>query len=141
MEPVFSNNGLLLIAALLVLYIAALICSLSIFIKSLVTKRNARELLRLNLVIKLVHIPAYVIIFILGLAFMITIFTFAISIVLMILDVMTIFLSGLIGLSGVIRGYSEEKISMKSATIHGILQFVFCLDVISAVIVYRRVKK
>jgi len=140
MENVFSNNGFLVIAALLVIYFAALICSVSVFTKSLATKRCACEVLRLNMVIKLVHIPAYVIIFILGFAFMLTIFTFAISIVLWILDVMTIILSGLIGLSGVIRSYREEKISKKSAIIHGILQFVFCLDVISAIIVYRRTK-
>jgi len=95
----------------------------------------------MNMVIKLVHIPAYVAIFILGFAFLLTIFTFVFSIFLFILDVMTIFLTGVIGLSGVIRGYFEKKLSMKSAVIHGILQFVFCVDVISAIIVYRKAKK
>ena len=95
----------------------------------------------MNMVIKLVHIPAYVLIFVLGLAFMVTIFTFAITIILVIFDMMTIFMTGLIGLSGVIRACCEKKISIKSAIIHGILQFVFCLDVFSAVIAYRKVKK
>jgi hypothetical protein len=69
-----------------------------------------------------------------------TIFTMGITIVLMILDVMTIFLSGLVGLSGIIRGSIENKLSKKTAVIHSILQFIFCADIFSCIIVYRKVK-
>jgi len=141
METVFGYNVFVLIAALLILYIAAFICSAVVFIRSLVKKRSAIELLRMNMIIKLVHIPAYVLIFLLGFAFFMTIFTFAFTIALMILDVMTIVLTGLLGLSGVIRGYSENKLSQNAAIVHGILQFVFCLDVASAIIAYRKAKK
>lgn len=141
MESVFSNNALNLLFILLVIYIIALISSIAVFIASLVRKSDAKELLRVNMIIKLIHVPAYIIIFFMGLAGFITIFTVVISLALMILDVMTIFLTGLIGLGGVIKGFREQKLSLKSAIIHGILQFVFCADVFSAVIVYRRVKR
>ncbi|HEX3017860.1 MAG TPA: hypothetical protein VHP31_08420 [Caproicibacter sp.] len=140
METIFHNDIFCGLLYLLIFYAAALVCSVATFIIGLVKKWNPQELLHINMVIKLIHIPAYILIFIIGLVCLLTIFTFAISIVLMILDSMTIFLSGLIGLGGIIRSYSENKLSKKAAVMHGILQFVFCADVISSIIVYRKVK-
>lgn len=140
METVFHNNAYPFLIALIVLYVTALVCSVAVFINSLVKKWNAQELLCINMVIKLIHIPAYLLIFFIGLASLITIFTFAISIFLMFLDGMTILLSGLIGLGGVIRSLKENKLSKRAAVIHGILQFVFCADIISSIIIYKTVK-
>ncbi|QQO10867.1 hypothetical protein [Breznakiella homolactica] len=88
--------------------------------------------------IKLIQIPAYVLIFLAGLLLLSTIFTMGISVVLMVLDIMAVFLSGLIGLAGVIRGFLEKKISKKASVIHGFLQFIFCADVISSIILYKK---
>ena len=140
METVFKNNIFLVLFVLLLFYIIALISTIIISIKNLVLKRSAQELLRMNMIIKLIHIPAYLLIFFAGMIFFLTIFTFAISILLMILAGMSIILSGLIGLSSIIRGLSEYKLTKKKAIIHCILQFVFCADVISSVIIYRSVK-
>jgi hypothetical protein len=140
METVFLNNGLFVIFVLIILYIIALILSGIIFIKSIITKRDSKELLYTNMIIKLVHIPAYIIIFFIGLLSLITIFTMGITIVLILLDCMTIFLSGLIGLSGIIRGFIENKLSKKAAVIHAVCQFIFCADIISCIIIYRKVK-
>lgn len=63
-----------------------------------------------------------------------------ITIILILLDGMTIFLTGLVGLAGVIRSLKENRISKSAIVVHGILQFVFCADVISAVIIYRTVR-
>ncbi len=96
-----------------VLYVAALICSLIVFISSLLKKRNAQELLRINMVIKLLHIPSYIIIFTLGLMFSLTIFTIGITIVFMIWDCLTIVLSGLIGLGCFLQVLSVTKCNAK----------------------------
>lgn len=58
----------------------------------------------------------------------------------MILDEMTIVLSGLIGLGGVIGSLIENKIYRRKAVLHGILQFVFCADIISSIVIYRIVR-
>ena len=71
---------------------------------------------------------------------MITIFTIGVTFILMILDGMTIILSGLIGISSIINGLRENKISLKQAVIHGVLQFIYCADVISSIVLYRTVK-
>lgn len=53
---------------------------------------------------------------------------------------LTIFMSGLIGLAGVIRTAIEKKLSTKEAIIHGVLQFIFCGDIISSIMIYRKLK-
>lgn len=140
MEALFQNNALFLLFGILVLYVIALACSAIVFIISLVLKWDALELLRVNMIIKLVHIPAYLFIFLFGLGTLITIFTAPISLLLMLLDAMTIVLSGMIGLAGVIRGRSEKKLSTQAAVLLGFLQFIFCVDVMGAILLYRKAK-
>jgi hypothetical protein len=140
MDTVFRNNVIFLLLTLLIFYVITLLSSVTLFIISLVKKKKALEVLRINMIIKMIHIPAYLFIFIVGLICSITIFTFGITIVLIMLDLGAIVLSGLLGLAGVIRGLSENKISLKAAVIHGILQFVFCADIISSVVLFRKAK-
>jgi hypothetical protein len=141
MEKVFNNNAFYLVFVLFILYFISFVCSVIACITSIANKRKALEVLRINMIIKLIHIPAYIMIFVVGLFCMITIFTFGITIALIILDGLTIVLSGLIGLGGVTKSLKENKISKIAAAIHGILQFVFCADIISSVIIYLKVKK
>ena len=139
-NTVFQNNIIIVLILLIVFYIIALACSVVFFMKNLLNKTNPKNILRINMIIKLLQIPAYILIFLFGLLNLITIFTAAITIVLMFLDGMAIFLTGLIGLCGIIRGFLEGKLSKKTAVIHGLLQFIFCADVISCIIVYKKVK-
>lgn len=140
MNTVFNNNIFMLLAALFLLYFVALACAIYVFIRGLTKKQDAHEILRINMLIKLVHIPAYLLIFVVGVICTITIFTIVITVLLMILDVMTIVLSGLVGLSGVIVSFKEKKISAGRAVLHGMLQFVYCGDIISSIVLFRTVK-
>jgi hypothetical protein len=147
-ESLFQNYGVYVFRTLFILYLAALICSVVSFIIGIVRKWSGEELLRTNMIIKLIHIPAYVLVFIIGLVNLIRLFTyllyenycFALTIILMVLNCMTIILTGLIGLCGVIRSYKENKFSRKEVFIHGFLQFVFCVDVISSIIAYKKAR-
>ena len=140
MDTVFRNNGLYVLLSLFALFVAAFICAINIFITSILFKRSARELLRINMVIKIIHVPAYILIFFIGLFSLITIFTAGISVALIILDGLTILLTGLIGLAGIIRAFVENKLPKKTAILHTVLQFIFCADVVSSIVVYRKVK-
>lgn len=98
---------------------------------------TARELALANMLIKLIHIPSYVIWFILGIAlilFMGPVWAF-------LMDAMTIALSGLVGLAAVLRCRAEGRLTTKAAILNGILQFVFCADVFSSVWVYRKSRR
>lgn len=141
MESVFQNNAYLCLLLLIIIWVIALICAVSICAVSLVRKWDFVELSRVNMLIKTISIPAYLFIFVFGLACMLTIFTFGISIVLMVLDAMAIVLSGLIGISAVKRSYDNKAISVKEMILYGILQFVFCVDVVVSIILFRKSKK
>lgn len=88
------------------------------------------------MLIKLVQIPAYLAIFVLGVLFFLTIFTYAFSVFFVLFDCITIFLTGFVGLTANLRAYKERKCSGSFAALNSVCQFVFCIDVISAVVVY-----
>lgn len=141
MDSVFQNNVFILLMGLAVAYVVALISAIILFATSLAAKMAASDVVRTNLILKLIQVPAYIAIFIIGIGCTITIFTIGISIILMILDGMTIALTGLIGLSAVIKSKGEYKISPQAAISHGILQFVFCADVVSAFLLSKAIRQ
>ena len=61
---------------------------------------------------------------------------YAFSVFFVLFDCITIFLTGLVGLTANLRLYKERKCSGSFAALNSVCQFVFCIDVISAVIVY-----
>lgn len=98
---------------------------------------TGRELALANMLVKLLQIPAYGLWFAVGLAM----FLFMGPVLAFLMDVLAILLTGLVGLAAVLRCRKEEKLGRKAAVIHGILQFVFCADVFSAVWVYIKSRK
>jgi len=98
------------------------------------------KILKINMIIKLIQIPAYIIIFIISLMSLITIFTMGISLLLIIFDCMAIFLTGLIGLSGIIRGFIDKKLTLSDTIVYSIFQFIFCLDILFSILAYKKIK-
>lgn len=94
---------------------------------------TARELALANLLIKLTHILAYVFWFAAGILF----FLFMGAPLAFIMDVLAISLSGLVGLAAVLNCRKKGCLSNGKAVLHAILQFIFCADVFSAILVYR----
>ena len=133
MKYLFHNN-------IYTLWIIALISAIFICIKNIINNNNALETAKINMIIKILQIPAYIFIFIIGLACLFTIFTFGISFLLITLDCASIFLTGIIGVSAVKCNYTEKILSSKELFLYSILQFVFCADIVSAVILYQKSK-
>lgn len=140
MESVFENNAFTLLFYLLVFFAVSLLGNLVFLILSIVRRWDAKKISFINMMVKLIQIPAYVLIFILGLIFMLTVFTYAFSIFFVLFDCLAIFLSGLTGVACVVRCYAEGKASKPFSIINGILQFFFCIDVVSAVVVFIKSK-
>ncbi len=141
MEKVFLNNGLIL-AGVILLY-TLFCCALSIvcFIVSIRKKWDALELAEIAMKIKLIQIPAYVLIFILGVLFLISIFTFAFTFILFVLDCMFMFTTGLLVAASVIITVKNEALELKNAIWVIISQFVFCADVVAAILFYKKLKQ
>lgn len=95
---------------------------------------EGRRLALASMAVKLLHVQNYIVLFLMAVAaFMLPV----LAVVVWAFDVMTMFLSGLVGLAAVLRCRVEGRLSARATVVNGILQFVFCADVFSAVWVYR----
>lgn len=121
--------------------ILALVSSVCLCVISRAKGFGAADLLRANLIMKLVMVPGYILIFILGIILLITIFTMGISIALMVLDLWTVLCGGIFGLAGVLRAGKEGLLTKGLAALFGICQFIFVFDVITALAAYICVKR
>ncbi|MBU5627059.1 hypothetical protein KQI82_09085 [Oscillibacter sp. MSJ-2] len=122
------------------LFLLSLACSIAFLILSILRKWDSEKISFCNMMVKIVQIPAYGLIFVLGLLSFSTLFTMGLSVFLLLFDLLSILLTGLIGVAGTVRCYAEGKISRRFAIWIGLLQFVFCADVISAVVLFARAK-
>lgn len=132
-EHVFFDNGFLILFVLFLLWLIGMVCAV-LFSFHFTREWQPVELAKVSLLIKLIQIPAYIVIFLLGLCFMVTIFTFAFSFLMVLFAVMSILLSGLIGACAVKKSYSAGILPQGKALLLGVLQFIFCLDVVSAAV-------
>lgn len=141
MESVFNNNAIYLILALLLYCILATALSIIFFATSIRQEWEPVSLAKSAMIIKLIQVPAYALIFVLGILLVITIFTIPFSIGLFLLDCLCLFLSGLLTSAAVINAARQGIFSFKEVVWIIILQLVFCADVIASILFYLKVKE
>lgn len=134
-----GNGGVVLIipAALTI----GLICAVVILTLSATRRWAAREAALLSMAVKLAQIPTYLVFFWVGLSGIVMVQFAAVTMIVWVVDLFTIGISGLAGLAAVLRCRAEGRLATKTAVLNGILQFVFCADVFSAVWVYHKSKE
>jgi hypothetical protein len=110
------------------------------FVLCITKKYDSLSIAKTAMIIKLAQIPVFIVIFVLGVLFFITIFTMAFSFVMFLVDVCTVFATGLLTLAAVINASKSGEIPIKRSFWVIILQCVFCLDVVAAVIFYIQLK-
>jgi len=140
MERVFRNNAFVCLLFLGVFWIAALACTVLFCAAVRAQPPAGLELARASVRLQLIQIPAYLAIFLLGLLCMFTIFTAAISAVLLLLDGMSLALSGLVGVHAVRRCRAERILTAKESAFAAAFQFVFCANVVCSVLLFFRAK-
>ena len=100
---------------------------------------TARRLLFWNMVLKLCNIPFYIGVFFVGL--MAGVFVIPLLPFLALIDYSVLLPSTMFGLSGLLQARRERRIDTKALLIFGIMQFFFCLDVVSAICMYADARK
>ena len=110
MESVFQNNGYLLILALFLCTLVSLAFTGALCAWSLAKKTDAAEMAKLNMIVKLVHIPAYIAIFLLGAVMLISVWGIGFTIVFFLHDVAAIAMTGFIGAVAVVRAGAEGRV-------------------------------
>lgn len=141
MERVFMNNGYLLILSVVFFGFVAAVFSLSTGLLVLLKKKpdgagGALGAARLNMVIKLVQIPAYLVIFLLGLVFSLTIFGIGFVIFFFFIDCVSIAMSGFIGVAAVVRSYAAGFVTLKRGVLLAALQFMFVADIVCCIVLF-----
>ncbi|MBR2570985.1 MAG: hypothetical protein IKE30_02495 [Clostridia bacterium] len=103
--------------------------------------RGARERARSALLIKTIQIPAYIAIFLFSLTGVLFIQLLLLTAVMFVFDVMTIALSGTMGLFAAFSARREGILTTKAMWILGLLQYIWCVDVVCALILWRKTKQ
>ena len=140
-----GNHGLellLLIALTVVVYVTNIVNAFTYKIE------DAKKLAFWDMVIKLIHIPFYLIVFIAGVALLMAMVVPALVFVspflvaiLAVIDFFLMLTSSAYGIHALIRAKKNGVVSVKFVMVHSILHLFFVTDVISAVIVFVKVRK
>lgn len=136
-EHLFLGNIFVPLGFVLLFAIVMYIVNILFIIKASRGHWNARELARTNMLVKIIQIPAYVIIFIMGLLCCLMIFTIGISLALLLLDMFSIGMTGLFACTAFYRLRKEQLISPSAQALYSLGSFLFCADVVIAIIGYR----
>ena len=138
----FSNAtiGVLGVFAFVAL-VLSFICNL---IYIFTTKENtAKELIKIAFLIKAVHIPTYILIFVLGvLAGLMFFMTFPFIVFLIFIDLLTLWMSGMISVYSLAKSLKERGFYSKPLLIVAMVcQFFFCADIISLFVIKIAIKR
>jgi len=103
----------------------------------LVKKGESTRILFWDMVLKLSHIPFFIVILTVGiiLSLLLT-FTISLLLLLVAVDYLLLLATSSYGIIGIVRARKEKQISLASAIVHIVLHLIFVTDVISALIVY-----
>lgn len=135
--------------ALLGLMIVAVIYNLYSFIVVIVNavqgargKMTARQAARMNLIIKGVQIPAYIMHFILGfMGLAMSVWGIGIFLWAVVIDLLTILLTGISSIGCTIRMRKEGILSTAAAIFMGIGCFIYCVDIVIAIVYVVKARK
>ena len=136
-ERVFNGRFdifLMCICGLLVLSMALTIVTAIVAIAG---KWSAEEVAKAGMTVKLLHIPAYILIFMVGIWICVgMVIAPFMGILFLLFDCMVIFMTGIIGAAAAWRGYKEGTLNRTEMLLLAAGQFIFCVDVICVVVLY-----
>ena len=140
MEKVFDNNALYVLGIIVLFVLLSIVLSLLCFVMSICKKWDERTLAKTAMIIKLIQIPAYIFIFIVG-----VIMVFVPMGVLFVwvgcaFDYVILLLTGLISLSAILNAVRRKMLEGKKCVWIIILQFVFVADVVATILLYLKLR-
>ena len=138
----FSDTTIKMLGLLSLVTLAlSLMCNL--FYVFTTKEKTAKELIKTAFLIKAAHIPTYILIFALGVLMGLMFFmTFPFILLLIIIDLITLWSSGMISVYSLVRSSKEGVLSSKPLLIIAMVcQFFFCADIISLFVIKNAIKR
>ena len=133
-ETVFHNNFPLDMFGILA--ILPFMCGIINLIYTLKAKKSAKTLLLVNMIVKLLHIPAYVLLAFPIVGGILFIKLIGISVMIILFECLLICLSGLISVPAFVRAKKEGIFGTVVAVFGCMMSFIFFIDVAVAVIAF-----
>lgn len=138
---IIHGNYQYLTAAIWAWYALSVACIIIAFVTSIRREWDALSLAKTAMIVKLIQVPAYIGIFVLGVLFAISIILSPISLTLYVGDCLALLLSSLLTVSAVINSVRQKKFRFIEVIWIICLQTVFCADVIASTAFYMNFKK
>lgn len=128
--------------AVFVIYAVVVLANVIFLIYLTVSGEDAQRLLFWDMLIKLCYIPFFLMMFLMILAGFATFLVGGIAMVVMTVGVDLLFLipPSIYGLCGCIRAAKEKNMSGGLSVVLAILHFLFCADVVAAIVAYCKVR-
>ena len=137
------ENGFFIGIILLIVYNIYVLC-ISVY-NAVITAKNdckASEAAKINLIIKGSQIPAYIFNFMVGiLGILMSVWGIGLIIMVIVLDVLTIILTGISSIGCAIKMNKERIFSTSGSILMAIGSFVFCIDIIIAIVYMLKSRK
>lgn len=120
--------------ALGIFYLLYLLLCLADTVYCMRRKQSAASFAVQTTCLKFLQIPAYLFFFVVGvIGILMSVWGFWMTICAYLVDVLAIFMTGLLSLRSAIGLYRESRITKRAAVLCGIGGFLFCIDVVVAV--------
>lgn len=110
---------------------------------TVVTKtNNCKQAGVLNLVLKCIQIPGYLINFVIGfIGLCMGIWGIGIVLFILLIDLISITLTGLVSMGCMIKLKKEGALTTSQTIIYTIFSFIFCFDILFAILAYSKARK
>ena len=132
MSQSFSDAAVKVFGTISVItFVLAFLCNLIFIFTS--GNTPVSQMLKAALLIKIIHIPTYIVFFILGMIMgLVFLMTFPFILFLMFIDVLTLLISSMVSVYSIIKGLREKGENSKFYLVITLLcQFLWCADIIS----------
>lgn len=140
MEHVFNNNALILLLVVLLYGLVAACTTMICFILALIKKWDALSMAKTVMIVKIVQFPAYAITLVLAVIFLITIFTWPLSILMGFCAYFSLMMTGFLQSAAVILAIREKKVRFRNSFWVILLQFIYCANLVASIIFYVKLR-
>lgn len=137
----FNNNVFIPLALIIIFYFISLILNIIYCVKTINSNIELNDLIKSNRTVKLIQMPAYIIIFILGVICILAILTIPFAFVLAFFSFASLLMSGIYAVTCYKKLKDKAIISNKSFILYSLLSFVYIADLFVAIIVYKKYYK
>lgn len=135
-----SEEKILILVLLILLEILTFALTLICVYKSQKNKWDAYSLMRAVMIVKLIHIPAYIMNFVFAAMCFMMLFTIPAALIYFITDCIALVMSGLVVTSAVLRAMNEKPRVFNKYIWVIPLQYIFCVDVFATAFIYKKLK-